>query len=165
VTLANLNNEPKMISFFGKRSKNSRWGTADARFLRARNRATRPPGPYRPGYAPKPARDRSLGNYWITIFFLLLIFALAQIWKSHQITMISRQIEVQNQTQQELEERQIALQVKFQEISSFPRVEAFAKINLGMVSPEKPPTIIVALTDKSMDINSTDRYRLAENRH
>ncbi|MCX6640486.1 MAG: cell division protein FtsL [bacterium] len=137
-----------MTTTLDRRSRISRRGTANARFLRARNRAVRPPGPYRPGHNPRPSKDGGLGNFWITVFLLMLLFILGQIWKSHQITTLFTHLDSLRNNQQELEERQIALQSRFQEVSSYPRIEPLARNLLGMTPPDKSPVVIAALDDQ-----------------
>ncbi len=133
-----------------KSRANSRRGTANSRFLRARNRAIRPSGPYRPSHKPRPSRYAGLSNFWIIVFLIGLAFSLGQIWKAHEVALLCTRLDGLRSQQRNLEEQFLSLQLKFEEITAYHRIEPLAREKLGMETSPHPPVIIAPVDNRFM---------------
>ena len=131
-----------------KKNANSRRGTANSRYLRARSRAHKPPGFYRPSRPPRPARDTTQRNFWIFTAVILLAFSLGQIWKVHEVARVCARLDSLRSHQRDLEEKCLALRLKFDEIASYPKIESLARTKLGMLPSSNPPVVIAPLNDR-----------------
>ncbi len=131
-----------------KRRANSRRGTANSKFLRARNRVQRPSGPYRPRRKPRPSRDKSVRNFWLLAVLIFMIFSFGQIWKESQVSRLCANVDSLRTRQWELDEKFVSLQLKFKEISSYPRIEPLARAQLGMHPAPDPPVVISTVDEQ-----------------
>ncbi len=122
--------------------QNSRRGTANSKFLRARSRLLRPPGPYRPRSSPRPAKDPGIRYTWLVIFLLSLAFALGQVWKAQQVSQLCEKIDRLRSRQEELYQQYLTLQLEFEDLASYPAIEPLAREKLGMHASPRPPVVI-----------------------
>ena len=133
-----------------KKRANSRRETANARFLRSRNRSLRPPGPYRPYRPPRPTRDPGRRNFLIFVFGLLLVFSLGHIWKAHEVAQLCARLDSLRSYQRQLEQERLELQLKFDEMSSYSRIEPLARSRLGMHPSSHLPIVIPPVDNQSL---------------
>ncbi len=127
---------------------NSRRGTANSKFLRARSRAQRPPGPYRPSRKPRPSRDAGVRNYWILIIILFIAFGLGEIWKESRVSRLCARLDSLRSSQWELDEELLSLQLKLDDLSSYPKIEPLAREKLGMRPAVEPPVVITTVDER-----------------
>ncbi len=81
------------------------------------------------------------------VFFIVLAFSLGQIWKAHEVAMLCTNLDSLRCRQQSLEEKRMVLQLKFDEISKYSRIEPLAREVLGMHPSRQPPVVIAPLND------------------
>ncbi len=126
---------------------NSRRGTANSKYLRVSSRAQRPPGPYRPQRKPRPAKDTTTLGYWAFVIFVVVLFGLGEIWKESQVSRLCTRLDSMRETQRDLNAEYLTLQLKYNELASYSRIEPLARKHLGMLPPPKSPVIIASVDE------------------
>lgn len=127
---------------------NSRRGTANSKFLRARSRIQRPSGPYRPKRRPRPSRDTSVRKFWVIVLLIGLIFSMGQVWKANDVSRLCAKLDSLRRHNRELDEQAVTFRLKFKEISSYSRIEPLARETLKMRPAKEPPVIITPVDDR-----------------
>jgi cell division protein FtsL len=78
----------------------------------------------------------------LIIFFLFLCFALGQVWKAQQVAQLCEKIDRLRSEQEDLYQQYLTLQLKFDDLASYPAIEPLAKEKLGMHASPRPPIVI-----------------------
>jgi cell division protein FtsL len=117
-------------------------------FLKLRNRAPRPPGPYRPTRLPRLTKNRGLSGFAALLFIMILGSSLAFTWKAQQMAYVLAHLDAARNRQSELQEKLKSLQLIMQEESNYSRIEPLARERLGMFPPAKPPVVIAPLDER-----------------
>ncbi|MFH1862219.1 MAG: hypothetical protein ABH878_05340 [bacterium] len=119
------------------------------RGLRQTNEEVTPEGLYRPRKRPKPIRDYSMRNFWISIALLILTFWLAQIWKANEIALVCTRLDSLRDRQQELLEKKQAVDLQFKDAASYARIEPLAREKLGMLPAQVAPVVIARFDERT----------------
>lgn len=87
-------------------------------------------------------------NFWILVFLIFLLFSLGQVWKAHEVALLCLRLDELRDKQRNLEEQLLSTQFRFEEISSYARIEPLARETLGMQTSSRPPVLITPVDNQ-----------------
>jgi cell division protein FtsL len=81
------------------------------------------------------------------IILLVVLFGLGEIWKESQISRLCTRLDSLRSKQRQLNVEKLSLQLKYNDLASYARIEPLARERLGMLPAPKSPVIITSVDD------------------